>query len=185
MGISYKRIVNGIISALRYIFLTILGIYVVFGLLIFFLPLASSSFCWKHDREIPDKAFIKAVIPSVKSHFAWDTNRIREQLEAAGLSADGEAVNQYRKSTGSFFQGWGDQLPDFNNPDCCSVRRRPTEYSLIHRLLGAQDVVVWIGYPEKQMGGVHFYFDVCGNQWDSDIAAHGISVESGKQKGGS
>lgn len=153
MGISYKRIVKGIISALRYIFLTILGIYVVFGLVIFFLPLTSSSFCWKHDREIPDEAFIKAVIPSVKSHYARDTQQIRGQLEAAGLPADDEAVIRHRFSTGSFYTNWEGQLPDFDDPDCCNVSRRPTEYSLIHWLLGRQDVVVWIGHQEKRGGG--------------------------------
>lgn len=179
MGISYKRIVKGIISALRYIFLTILG----FGLLIFFLPLASSSFCWKHDREIPDEAFIKAVIPSVKSHYARDTQQIRGQLEAAGLPADDDSVIRYRGKYGSeFYKRW-DHLPDFDDPGCCIVRREPTEYSLIHRLIGLQDVIVIVDHTRR--GGVVFHFDICGNLWDSSIRARGVSVEAIQQKGGS
>ncbi len=57
-----------------------------------------------------------------------DTQQIREQLKAAGLPADDDSVIRYRGKYGSeFYKRW-DHLPDFDDPDCCIVKRKPTEY---------------------------------------------------------
>ena len=134
---NIKKIV---ISLISYAFLVTLIGYASLAAFIGYIYLTADStsrFCWEHDRYIPDEEFIRAVIPSVKADIAR---------------------RNPKKGDSSFYANWGGYVPDLNDPNCCKAYRRPTEYSLIHRMFGLQDVIVSIG-PNGT--GIRFFFDVC------------------------
>ena len=154
---------KSVFSMFGYVFLFLFAIILI-------VLLVKDQHCWWwHDRNISDEEFIHAVIPTVKAYYNRDITKIRKIMKEKGLPTDEASILAYRQEYHSSFFGkdWHGQLPDFNDPACCRVSRRPTQYFWLHQLLGVQEVAVVIGDKKSWHG--YFYFDVCGNLWDSVI----------------
>ena len=110
------------------------------------------GYCAAQDRYISDEEFIRTVGMLVE-----------RDMKSVSTYPDGRKVSG-KESYVQWGSGWSDLNP--RDPKFSTVLRKKT-HSIFNRMFGLQDVVIRIG-PESG-GTLRFYFDVCGNLWESDI----------------